>query len=179
VNHAFLILDTSDLQVSGANPFSSNASRNASAMNGTTTLTMTAGAKWQTLTVSDDEGHLHDGDSGQTSVGAITVNGITYPSGSDVEVEYSYVVRPAGATDASQDVTIYVIEFAGDVEAIATSAPLQRGTTYVIRPGGGSDDPSVPYQNLFICFAAGTPIATPQGLRLVQDLRAGDLVLSR
>lgn len=38
---------------------------------------------------------------------------------------------------------------------------------------------AAPEQNGVICFTPGTQIATPTGPRLVQDLRAGDLLLTR
>lgn len=176
MNRTVQILEISDLAISGPDPFSSDSGRNSSAMSQGSTITLKPDAAWKVLSLTDGDSLLQDSDSDQETTAPITVNGRSFGTGTDVEVEYSYVLRPIGATDSSQDVTIYAVEFDSDVEAIAASGPLRPGVTYRVLNNAGSESPSVAYSSLYVCFAAGTPIATPQGWRAVEDLCAGDLV---
>ncbi|GAA6189247.1 Hint domain-containing protein [Litorivita sp. NS0012-18] len=174
--YTFGLIGYDDLVVSGPDPFGSGTTGNGSSV-GATTFTLAPGATWVQATLNDNEAFFEDADSGQDLASGITVNGKTFSAGQNVETEYSYVVRPVGSTDPSEEVTIYIVEFGTSGEAIATDGPLHEGITYEII-AIDSNDPVVSYSNLAVCFTAGTRIATARGPALVEDLRAGDRVLT-
>ncbi|MFD2739068.1 Hint domain-containing protein [Sulfitobacter aestuarii] len=66
---------------------------------------------------------------------------------------------------------------AGDVFGFTSDTPLTPGTSYV--KVGGNNLGSNYYSNFITCFAAGTLIDTVDGRRPVEELKAGDLVLTR
>ena len=174
--YTFGLIGYNDLVVSGPDPFGSGATANGSSV-GATTFTLAPGATWVQATLNDNEAIFEDGDSGQDLASGITVNGTSFSAGQNLETEYSYVVRPVGSTDPAEEVTIYIVEFGTSGEAIATNGPLHDGITYEII-AIDSNDPVVAYSNLAVCFTAGTRIATARGPALVEDLRAGDRVLT-
>ena len=155
-----------DLVRSGPDPFASGMSTSGAAI-GTSTLRLPSGTPWTELRLNDtDMGPQAFEDTDQTLAAPVSFNGMTWPAGVDVENEYSYVLRPEGATDASQDVTIYALQFnGGAVQGIAASGPIARDVTYLIISGNNS--PATSYAALAICFAPGTAIATPGGWRAV------------
>lgn len=168
----------SDLSWTGPSPFSSDATANASSV-GATTVTIASAADIRFVTLVDDDLSLQDGDSSQELSQGMTFNGTFYGSGSngDVETEYSYIIRPAGSTDPADNITIYVLEFEGNVSGIASSARLFAGHSYDV-VAVASNDPVVSYQALAICFAADTPIATRAGPVAAANLREGMRVLT-
>ncbi|EPX78854.1 Hint domain-containing protein [Salipiger mucosus] len=176
--YSFSALGIDQLVLSGPDPFSSNASRNSDVY-GNTTLRLVEGADYATLVLSDDESQLHDGDGNQELAQPVTFNGMNWGAGTEVEAEYSYVLRPQGSSDPAEQITVYVLEFEGDVQGIATSARLSPETTYgFVNAAPSSDDPTVPYAELAVCFARGTLIETPRGPRPVETLRPGDRITS-
>lgn len=171
--YSFLAFGFSDLIVSGPDPFASNTTPENDAY-GTTTIQIAPDATWSVLTMTDDDGLLEDGDSGQNLTEPLSINGMNYSIGQNVEIEYSYVIRPVGSTDPADDITIYVLEFGTQVQGIASSQLLDPNVEYLIIRG--ENGPEVPYGDLVICFTPGTGIATPDGLVAVDRLRPGDLV---
>lgn len=164
-----------DLVRSGPDPFASGMSTTGAAI-GTTTLRLPSGTPWTELRLNDtDTGPQAFEDTDQTLAAPTGFNGMTWAAGVDVENEYSYVLRPQGATDGAQDVTIYALQFnGGAVQGIAASGPIARDVTYLVIAGNNS--PATSYAALAICFAPGTAIATPLGWRAVESLGPGDLV---
>lgn len=170
---SFLALGFGDLVIAGPYPFNSNSTPNSSTYN-VTTLQVAPWAQWQALTMTDNDLFLEDGDSGQNLTQPLTINGNTYSINQNVEIEYSYVIRPVGSNDPADNITIYVLEFGSSVQGIATNQPLDPDLTYRII--SGQNNPSVLYSDLVICFTPGTAIATPGGPVAVEKLRRGDLV---
>ncbi|GHA46242.1 hypothetical protein GCM10008927_09310 [Amylibacter ulvae] len=128
--------------------------------------------------VEDDDLDLEDAylETGnlQELAQAVTLNGTTYNVGASIELEYTLT------TDDVPPITFYIIRFgtgtsnSGDNSMIITSEPLTPGQTYNFV--AGDDGQSVPYET--ICFAQDTRIKTPNGGRLVQDLKKGQSVIN-
>ncbi len=171
--YSFSAISFSNLSWTGPNPFASDATRNAATYN-TTVLTIGPGAQWDDLRVDDGEAFLQDGDSDQDLAQATTFNGTNWPAGTEVEIEYSYYLRPVGSTNPAEWFTIYVLEFEGNVQGIAADTRVPPGDYQILN--GGSDDPLIAYADLVVCFTPGTRIACPGGARAVETLREGDLV---
>lgn len=171
--YSFLAFGFSDLVVTGPDPFSSNSLPRSSAY-GETTIQIAPDAAWTVLTMTDNDGFLEDGDSRQNLTEPLSINGMNYNIGQNVEIEYSYVIRPVGSTDSADDITIYVLEFGTRVQGIASNQLLDPNVTYLIL--SGENGPKVPYGDLVICFTPGTDIATLHGPVPVDLLRPGDLV---
>lgn len=174
--YSFAGWQLSDIVVSGPDPFSSNATANSDAV-GVSSFTISPSASFVTLDISDDEANFHDGDSGQNLATSETFNGQSWPAGTSVETEYSYIIRPAGSLDPADNILIYSLEFNGDVIGIASSERLFAGQSYDII-AIDSQDPTVAYSAMAVCFAEGTLIATRRGPVPVERLRLGDAVLS-
>jgi len=174
-NYTIKAVALQDLLISGPDPFSSDASANFDAASYRTTITVPKDADWTSLMVHDDEGNFHDSDSDQELVAPTGFAGSIWSTGTDVAIEYSYVIRPLGATDPAEDITIFALQLDGHVVGMTATAGLERGAAYEIIYVG-SQDPTVAYSQLVVCFAEGTGIVTPSGRRPADALRAGDLV---
>lgn len=140
---------------------------------------------WQAVLINDADSDFGDNDTGQTLVGAQTLDGVTYPGGSVVEAEFSFdMTDPSG--------TVYrVIAFNirepvpgqqsyATIEGLAfvdtgNGFPPIGVTLTVSNPQEGPNDP---YVTLAAppCFTAGTMVQTPDGSRLIEDLEIGDWV---
>ena len=97
----------------------------------------------------------------------VTVNGVTFPAGSQVELEFAF-------TTTSGD-TFWVIRINGQNVGISGPTLPVPGTTYVVN--GNADSVQAPIETV-PCFAEGTRIATPGGERPVEALQVGDLVMT-
>lgn len=198
--YTFSAYDLNALVIDGDDPFLYTSERNADALEqsmiyveGDTSSGGVGGMVFPDLppepseptvlvTVTDDDTHAsdpaHETGGAATLSDELTIMGTTYPAGSVVSFEYSYVLTPLFGMP-EDEITIYVMTINGDVVGFASSAPLEPDTPYFIG-SGGSDQPHVPYTNLaVVCFEAGTLIATPRGEVAIRDLAPGDLVLTR
>jgi len=166
-------LGANELNLSGPDPFLSGTGRNTSSFD-STTFTVNADA-WTDLSLRDKDLDFEDGDHRQRLATDTEFAGQTWSRGTVVTNEYSYIVRPAGSTAPDAEVTLYVLDFDGQITGVASDSRLVPGITYEIIPGG-SDYPTVRYSDLAICFAPGTQILTTKGYLPVQHLREGDRV---
>lgn len=144
------------------------------------TLTYNGGAG-TTLYINDDDGFFQDGyvetGSAQTLNAPVTVNGVTYPAGSTVELEYS--VFDASGTE------YYIIRIDGTNVGIAFPDGQEPVPGEVIAVTGHEDgaaadssngvSSTVAYESLILCFTSGTHILTPEGERAVETLGVGDM----
>jgi len=143
-----------------------------------------SGAPPAQILVSDDDGSFDDGmndaGAGQVLLEAVTVNGVTYPSGTPVENEFALI----------QDgfIEVYVLRLgddnvgfvpASDLPAPwagAQFSPTESRDGLSANSGDGETNEEA-YHNV-ICFGAGVRIATPGGAVRAGALRAGDMVLT-
>ena len=172
-----MMWELNDVTTTGSDPFPNGKDANATAV-GASTFTISGGAVMTELQMTDTDPNFDDGDANgeQLLTNSVTVNGTPYGPGTEIENEYSYVVRPLGSTDPADNITIYLVDFNnGNVAGIASDAPLVPGVTYEII-AINTNNPTVAYSSLVVCFARGTLIGTPKGERRVETLREGDLV---
>ena len=174
--YSFVGFGLDQLVTTGPNPFSFDNSRNLAAI-GNSTIALQPGASFSRITMDDNDAFFQDADGTQDNVGSFTINGTTFGDNTAIETEYSYVIRPVGSTDPAEQITIYNLDINGDRQGIVADRMLQESVTYEII-AGGSDDPSVAYSNLTVCFLEGTAIAVPGGVRAVETLRPGDRVVT-
>lgn len=141
-------------------------------------LQLSTGASPQQIVVNDDDTAFNEiGDPGQVLTNAITIDGVTYPAGSRVVINYvlttddgfeGYSITLGTNNTGSNTTTAFI-----------TNTPMVPGQTYVFTSEGNiGNSNAYPYAQ-FACFTAGTPIITPDGPRAVEAIRAGDLVETR
>ncbi|WP_339107815.1 Hint domain-containing protein [Thioclava sp. GXIMD4216] len=161
----------SDLVITGPDPFASNATAETDAP-GATSFVISPSADLQLVDLVDDDASFEDADGGQALAAATTFDGVAWDAGDGVETEYSYIIRPSGSSDPADNITIYVLEYQGQVHGIASTERLFAGQSYDI-VGIDSNDPVIAYSAMAICFAAGSLVATKQGPVPVEKLREG------
>ena len=98
---------------------------------------------------------------------AVSINGTTFAAGSQVELEFSF-------STTSGD-TFWVIRIDGTNVGISGPVLPEPNTTY--RTNGNGDAISTPITNV-PCFTDGAMVETPNGPVAIEDLRAGDLVMT-
>ena len=144
------------------------------------TFTFNGGASTQ-IAINDDDGVFEDGyvETGGAATLAqdVTINGTTYLAGSVVENEFSML-------DGSGN-EIWVLRIGGVNIGFAypEGAEPSAGATFTGATGRDGDpldsDDGIssgePYA-LLVCFTKGARMATPDGPRPVEALKAGDLV---
>lgn len=144
------------------------------------TLAIDSGAVSTHVTISDTDGNalFSDDTEGQRLTEPLTINGTTWPAGSMLQDEYEIDL-----TDGSNiyrfvavSVRVYSDPYTYNDTIIGYTweggAP-PAGVTLSYVTGSWTDITS-----MTPCFTPGTAIATPAGERRVEDLRAGDAVLT-
>lgn len=141
---------------------------------GNTNVTVTAA---YTVTITDPDGVIEQNDTGGTPQFDFTGSGVpTAINSTNFPIFESY----SGSVGGSP-VTFTLIHFAGTPYMFLNAGSVSVGQTIT----GTNNWPNIPtapdtnYSDLpdFVCFAAGTRIETPRGLRLIEDLKAGDEVV--
>lgn len=159
------------------------------------TFTLSGSASPIQIIVDDDEDFFHDGfqdpnpdglateNNNQVLTQPIVVNGIPYPVGTQIELEFAVSTN----SDEGQQIVFYYIRINGvNIGIAGGSADVVPGVTYEITGGqDGNGDTlgtfppgtpaAIPWDTL-ACFTHGTLIDTPDGPRLIEELEAGDLV---
>lgn len=152
--------DEQGAQASGSPPFN---------------LQLATGAEPLQVVVNDagNDGFDEISSNNQTLDVAVTIDGVLYPAGSRVLVNYSLTTADGfrvysitiGSGNSGNNTTT----------ALISEAPLVPGQQYVFTQEGNIGNGEVPYADL-ACFGAGTLIETETGLQAVETLQAGDLV---
>jgi hypothetical protein len=163
---------------------------------GTFTLSNAVTATPIQVVVDDNETLFHDGfvdpnvtgplstaNNDQVLLQPITVNGVTYPAGSQIELEFAVSTN---STEGNQIVFYYIRINGVNVGIAGGSNDVEPGVTYTItgwQDGNGDVGGTFPAGtpvaipwNTLACFTYGTLIDTPDGLRPIEDLEPGDLV---
>ncbi|MEL7282186.1 MAG: Hint domain-containing protein [Pseudomonadota bacterium] len=97
----------------------------------------------------------------------VTINGQNFFVGDQVELEFAFTTTTGE--------TFWVIRI--DEQNVGISGPVlpQPGTTYTVN--GSLDGQQVPVGDV-PCFTSGSLVQTPNGVRPIETLRAGDLVVT-
>ncbi len=140
-----------------------------------------------TTTITDNEsgieGQTLDDDSagGETATATVTINGNT-STNVPVSAGEVWLVRDNVTGEEFNVIRFKVDGGAADGMYTLSERPLVPGRSYTVQDyesnaDATAGDPTLTYSE-FVCFAPDTMIATPEGQRHVQDLRAGDHVLT-
>lgn len=143
-------------------------------------------SNWTGVVIDDNDDFFADNDGNQRTDTAVTYDGETYAANTRIEAEYTLVLEdPSGNT-----YTVYGINFVegggpsyGTVEGLAflgVFPPVGVALTVVSASEGPSNSTNE-YTEYYAppCFVSDTRISTPDGDRLVQTLKRGDLVETR
>jgi hypothetical protein len=158
---------------SGQDPFEDDNTGN----NGAVGTIFSVNAEPDVFNITDNDGVFDDNDLSQDLASTINQGGGTATAGDRITPEYQYRIRPVGGT-AADDFFIYHYD-AGislDGQGFVTEFRLVPGQQYQVMEEGPTNDPSVAYSSLYVCFTPGTMIATPSGTRAIETLKPGDLV---
>ncbi len=141
-------------------------------------ITLNAGATPLRAVIDDDDPNFNEttgSDASQPLAEAITIDGITYPAGSHVVV--NYVLTDDNGFEGFS-ITIGDVNSGNNTTtAFITNQPMVPGQTYTFTSEGniGGNAGARPYSE-FACFTAGTFVDTPDGPRKIDTLIPGDLV---
>jgi Hint domain len=150
------------------------------------------GSNRRSTLIDDNDASFDDNDASQTLSGAQTIDGVNYASGTRVEAEYTIVLSDAltGKTYTAYGYnvsnstpgfgTVEGLSFLGGVGEFPPAGAVLTVLSSAEGPGSGVQPPA-PYADLVYppCLTAGTMISVPGGERPIEDLIAGDHVLTR
>jgi len=171
--------DAADFTVlSGPNPFSDYNDANSSAIGSIFTV-----GQAELLTIDDgpaDGGSttFNESDDDQVFVSSSDPGGRNAASGTEIDPEYTYRIRPVGgASDGSQDIFVTAFEMGvgPGADGIVANAWLKPGQPYEVM-AIASEGPGLSYASLYVCFAADTRLCTATGMRRIDALSRGDLL---
>ncbi len=170
------VYQLSDFDTSGSNQAVPNEQGAQAAGTPPFNLAIDANAGPLQIDVSDtDSGFDEINNSGQVLQSAVTIDGVTYPAGSSVIVNYElstddgflgYSITIGGSNSGNNTTTAFV-----------TNGPMVPGQTYTFTSEGNIGRGSRDYDQ-FACFVRGTQIATYDGSIAVEDLTIGEDVLT-
>lgn len=142
-------------------------------------ITLSSGAVPLRLVIDDDDALFHEtrsSDPLQELVDPVTIDGVLYPAGSHVVI--NYVLTDANGFEGFSITIGQNNSGSNTTTAFITNQPMVPGQTYTFISEGniGNNNPE-PYAQ-FACFTAGTLIETSQGPKAIETLQPGDLLLT-
>ncbi len=142
-------------------------------------ITLNNGASPLQIVIDDDDPLFNETsgtDSSQPLASPVTIDGVTYPAGSHVVLNY---VLTDDDGFQGYSITIGSNNSGGNTTtAFITTEPMVPGQTYTFTSEGNiGNNNAVPYSE-FACFTAGTLIDTLTGARRIETLQVGDLVMT-
>jgi len=141
-------------------------------------LELNAGATPQQVTVTDDDANFNEiGDPGQVLTNAVTINGITYPAGSRVVI--NYVITTADGFEGYSITLGSNNSGSNTTTAFITNTQMVPGQTYEFVTEGNIGRSNAFSFQQFACFVAGSLVSTPEGHRRIEDIVAGDFVTTK
>lgn len=172
------VLDESDITLSNAG-LDGVTQGDGSHMLGQT-ITLNSGA-WYPVSIDDTVDANFGDNEAQTLDGDQVIDGVMYTNGTAVEAEYSLVL-----TDGTNSYTVVAFNVSNSSPSYGTVEAL----AFIGGPGGfppvgvtltvtsANEFPSFEAATYAtpICFASGTMIETPDGLRKVEQIAVGELV---
>lgn len=139
------------------------------------TLTLKAGATPTLVAVNDNDNIFDEVDGTQSLAQTVTIDGDTYTAGTTINTAYDLINTATGHKVTS-------LHFGGDgfqqgaVDGLVSTIELVPGTSYSFNRERTSHQQNNLYGEYFACYAAGARIDTPDGPRLIEDLRPGDVI---
>ena len=183
------ILEESNISVSGGVSLDGVTQGDGSHLVGQT-ITLNNN-NWLQLAVRDDEDNFDDNDNDQELDGDQTIGGTLYSDGTEVEAEYTIVLRDPNTgieytafgfnvdNSSPQYATVEGLVFVGGQGEFPPTGVALEVVSAAEGPGGMGQPPVDAGELAFPCFTPGTLIATPDGPRRIETLVPGDLVLTR
>lgn len=190
-DYSIWILETQNTSVSGGKTLSGMTQGRGGHLTGETVTF--ENRDWVEIDLRDNTGDttFDDNDATQVLRGDQTINGTPYTDGTIVEAEYVVVLRDPNTLIEYVGVTVNINDSSPSYATIEGIAIIGDGgfppdgvafTVVSVDEGPGSINPTIYDESEFtfpICFTPGTMISTPDGLRPVDVLAAGDLILTR
>lgn len=155
----------------------------------TSSFTFAPDAAFETLRVSDNDARFSDDDNGDYVFPMWGLDGEAQRNNQTAEIleaEYQLTLQDSAGNTyellaVKADGTVIGFAFLADsgVPPFGESLTVLRNTDSYRDGDGTWVTVGTPYTNLVTCFTRGVKIATPKGEVAIEDLREGDLVLTR
>ncbi|MFV8557397.1 Hint domain-containing protein [Sulfitobacter sp. SBS6] len=159
-DHTVLTWDLANVTVAGGSSPFQNSDVGSGDLSGKS-FTINENSAPVAVGINDDDDKLNDNDNSQTLAKTTKLDGNTEKSGDKIIPEYSYIVRPEGAVDSSQDVTVYVVNFDGnDAVGFVTDKPLEVGKSYDF-VSHNSNLPSIKYDHIANTYTVSDDSTSP------------------
>ena len=139
-------------------------------------ITLNTGATAQQIDLEDSDSGLDEiNNAGQFLTSAITLDGVTYPVGTTILVNYR-ITDNNGFNGYS--ITLGASNTGGNTTtAFITDGPMVPGQQYVFTSESNIGQGDIPYTEL-ACFTAGSLIEMATGHKDVADVTPGDIVMT-
>ncbi len=138
---------------------------------GNPSVTVTQGFQ---VTITDDDNFLENPDNnGSQQFDTLPIHGLNNSGSFQIFEGYS-------ATVGGAPVTYTLLQFSGTQYIVVTSGNVAVNDVLTGNSLAQSTAPAVEYDNLpsFVCFTSGSHILTPSGQRLIEEVKAGDHVIT-